>query len=252
VSYSLPSTKAVIARRGQRRGRQRMDHLATTLVSLRSLGSEHAQFTRPYIISKAASAATVHTMKAPRCSGRWDKKHGQCVWFSKSTTAVCGMADCRRRLQTWSENSHHDSMVSLSKASKSETWHVSCISILRELHQNNSCLHASINLADIANDRQHHCSYWAMPSDLSPQMWVLSKVIGNYYSIRVEVADTMKVEIRNSKHGSLHHDSRPTNANIGLNNSNVSSGGTTSERARSNNLANENRTSWLSPWLSKW
>jgi len=55
---------------------------------------------------------------------------------------------------------------------------VSAINILHELHQNNNCLHASINLADVVDDRQqHHCSLHTGPcrptSGLKCESWVL-------------------------------------------------------------------------------
>jgi len=75
VSYSLHSTEAVITWQRRLCGHQCTAHLVTTLVLLQSLGSENALFTWPYVISRAA-AATVHTMNALRCSGRWTESSG--------------------------------------------------------------------------------------------------------------------------------------------------------------------------------
>jgi len=81
VSYSLPSTHAVVVRSNVGINARPTWRTTTTSVSLRSLGIEYVRFTRPNVVSKSATAATVHTTNAPTCSSRWAEK---CVWFSKS------------------------------------------------------------------------------------------------------------------------------------------------------------------------
>jgi len=99
VSYSLPSTEAVFARWWRWHGHESTAHLATTLMFLWSLDSEHARFTRQYFV-----------FKLHRCSGRWREDSGNVFDFQKSTTAVSVAADCCRRLHAWSEYSYHDTM----------------------------------------------------------------------------------------------------------------------------------------------